>query len=168
VSESRVFDMNIFALDQNPYKAAVFHCDKHIVKMVIETAQILSTVHRKCGYDGDELYRKTHANHPCTIWAGENVGNYEWTWQLFVALCDQYTLRYNKIHASSRLLEPLSWMPDELPDGELTPFAQAMPDDVKGKDGVAAYRAYYRKYKADIAVWRYSLEPYWWSEGVAA
>ena len=154
--------MNIFVLDENPTRAAEYHCDKHVVKMILETAQMLSTVHRKYGYDGDELYRATHANHPCTVWAGQTADNYSWTWRLFVALCDEYTLRYNKIHATARLLEPLSWMPEELPETGLTPFAQAMPDDVKGPEAVLAYRAYYRKYKRDIAVWNYSDAPEWW------
>lgn len=154
--------MNIFVLDEKPTLAAKYHCDKHVVKMVLETAQILSTVHRVYGHDSDELYRATHAKHPCTVWACESSANYAWTYDLLVALCNEYTLRYNKIHATARLLEPLSWMPDELPEVGLTPFAQAMPDDVKGPQAVLAYRAYYRKYKRDIATWRYTKEPEWW------
>jgi hypothetical protein len=156
--------VNIFVLDEKPTVAASYHCDKHVVKMILETAQMLSTIHRNHGYVGDELYKATHAKHPCTVWAGETAENYSWTYQLFVALCDEYTLRYNKIHATSRLLEPLSWMPEELPDDRLTPFAQAMPEDVRGPEAVAAYRAYYRTYKRDIATWRYTPVPEWWGQ----
>lgn len=156
--------MNIFVLDESPVAAAKDHCDKHVVKMVVETAQILSTVHRMNGYVGGELFRATHVKHPCTVWAGETSGNYMWTYMLFWALCDEYTARYGKVHAASRLLEPLRFPPGDLPVGGRTPFVQAMPEDVRGPDAVAAYRDYYRIYKRRFAAWRYSPEPMWWSE----
>ena len=155
-------EVNIFVLDEKPSVAARYHCDKHVVKMILETAQMLSTVHHKHGYDGEELYRPAFHRHPCTVWVGDSAANYSWTYQLLSSLCSEYTLRYNRIHATARLLEPLSWMPEELPDEPITPFAQAMPEDVKGPEAVAAYRNYYLKYKRRIAVWRFTEEPEWW------
>ena len=156
--------MNLFVLDEDPAVAAEYHCDKHVVKMILETAQILSTVHRKYGYDGDELYRKTHANHPCTVWAGESTENYRWAHDLFVALCDEYTLRYGRVHASQRLVEPLAEPPAGVSHGKLTPFAQAMPEDVRGDNAVEAYRRYYMTHKATIARWAHGPKPPWWAD----
>ena len=72
--------MNIFYLDSDPYVAAKMHCDKHVVKMILESAQMLSTAHRVL--DGDEyadergLYKMAHKNHPSTIWVRTSTDNY--------------------------------------------------------------------------------------------
>lgn len=155
--------MNRFVLHEDPKTAARYHCDKHVVKMILEEAQMLSTVHRMYGYEGDELYKATHAKHPCTVWAGESRENYEWAYSLFAELCDEYTLRYNKIHKTSRLLEPLWSVPADIPDVPMTPIPQAMPDDVKiDGEPIKAYRNYYIVYKSRFAVWRYTDAPDWW------
>lgn len=154
--------MNRFVLDKDPQIAAQYHCDKHVVKMILEEAQMLSTVHRQCGYDGDELYKSTHKHHPCTVWAGETTSNYSWGYSLFVALLNEYTFRYNKIHASYRLLDALAYPPSAVPIGELTEWPQAVPEDVRCEDPVEAYRAYYRKHKAHFAGWRVRDVPEWW------
>lgn len=133
--------------------------------MILEEAQMLSTVHRMYGYDGDELYKATHKNHPCTRWAGESRENYEWAYNLFEALCHEYTFRYGKVHKTSRLLEPLWAIPADIPDIPMTMFPQAMPDDVKHEgEPVLAYRAYYKKHKAYFAKWSVREEPEWWTE----
>lgn len=159
--------MNIFVLDQNPAMAAKYHCDKHVVKMILETAQLLSTAHRTL--DGqhqvglspsgrkqqqwilpDEreiyLYKATHVNHPCAIWCRETLTNYNWLYTLGIELCYEYTRRYNKIHLCQTKIfdEWLSLSPDALKKKSgLTPFAQAMPDQYKNTDPVVAYRNYY-------------------------
>lgn len=85
--------MNIFVLDYNPQVAAEYHCDKHVVKMILESAQILCAVHHKNG-NSDVPYKLTHANHPCIIWAGESKQNYLWVTELAEALNDEYIFRF--------------------------------------------------------------------------
>jgi len=151
--------MNIFVLDYNPQVAAEYHCDKHVVKMILETAQILSTINHKHGVDAP--YKATHANHPCTLWAGKTTGNYTWLVTLGFALCEEYTFRYNKIHKCATVLAALAFPPDDLPVADITPFAQAMPDDCKNQDAVTAYREYYIKYKQNLASWKNRPAPAW-------
>ena len=146
--------MNIFILDNDPIKAAQMHIDKHIVKMPLETAQILSTI---CGYP----YRPTHRNHPCTVWARQTKGNYNWLVQLGFALCKEYSLRYSRRHKCKDVIEQLKYAPDFIPDGERTPFALAMPDECKQDDAVLAYRTYYRTHKKHIASWINRETPEW-------
>lgn len=154
--------MNRFVLDADPVFAAQMHCDKHVVKMIVEEAQMLSTVHRVHGYEGTELYRATHRNHPCTVWAGESTGNYGWAHRLLVNLCREYTHRYGRIHATARLLRPLAFAPWGVPTGAMTPFPQAMPEHLRGQDPVEAYRRFYVEDKARFATWRGRAVPDWW------
>lgn len=153
--------MNRFVLDTDPAVAAVYHCDKHVVKMILEEAQMLCAVQRRYGSEDERLYRATHAKHPCTLWAGETVANYQWAYSLLVALCKEYTHRYKKQHATERLLDILSTPPDGLPEGPLIPFAQAMPEEYKRDDPVEAYRAYYLGEKAGFAKWTARDIPEW-------
>lgn len=153
--------MNLFVLDRDPTIAAQYHHNRHVLKMTIEVAQLLCTAHRILdgelvgkryihGQHDDILYKETHANHPCAIWVRECDLNYHWTYNLFVALLNEYQHRYKKVHASSKLISILSKEPRNIcrTKYELTPFPQAMPDDVKHEDSVIAYRQYYNKYKA--------------------
>ena len=111
------------------------------------------------------FYRMTHANHPCAIWTRESTANYEWHWRLLVALCDEYSYRYGaeKVHKVKRtgLVDALQSPPKNLPTGNLTPFAQAMPDEYKNSDAVEAYRAYYRNAKKDLLTYRNRPSPSW-------
>ena len=110
--------MNIFYLDKNPKIAAQMHCDKHVVKMVLEYAQILSTAHRVI--DGDEvadregLYKIAHKNHPSTAWARAGRGNYNWLSDLWGYLGNEYTHRYGKVHKAATK-EWLFYAPDNIP-----------------------------------------------------
>lgn len=156
--------MNIFMLDRSPEMAASYHCDKHVVKMILEYAQLLSTAHRELdNIDDDKLYRKTHVNHPSGVWARESSSNYLWLYDLFMECCKEYTSRYNKVHLTQKKLEDrLSYLPNNIPQGDMTPMRLAMPDECKQDDPVAAYRGYYKTHKSDIAVWNHSTTPYWW------
>jgi hypothetical protein len=157
--------MNIFILDTNPRIAAKMHCDKHVPKMILETAQMLSTAHHV--YDTPQapfVYKKAHLNHPCTIWVRESVDNYSWAFELFRELNNEFFRRRGKKHLSwVKLKEHLSHTPS-LPLRGLTPFAQAMPDHYKQEDTVEAYRAYYRGDKASFAKWEWptAQTPSWW------
>ncbi|MFW5903062.1 MAG: pyrimidine dimer DNA glycosylase/endonuclease V [archaeon] len=162
--------MNIFILDEDPVKAAEMQCDKHVVKMPLETAQMLSTAHHVLGTDVDKekIYRKTHVNHPCTKWVRENSANYEWTVEHFKALLKEFKKRYGKKHACSELLPKLSKLPnfpeDKLID-ERTQFAQAVPEEYKKEDPVEAYREVYMKEKSKFACWdKLGNKPSWYTD----
>lgn len=136
--------MNIFILDRDPTLAAKQQCDKHVVKMILESAQMLSTVHHFTNSSiKDRLYKPTHKNHPCTKWVGESTSNYQWLYRHFIALCQEYTRRYGKTHLTEQKMgNLLSTIPD-LPTGELTDFKLAMPDEYKSDCPVESYRQYY-------------------------
>lgn len=157
--------MNIFVLDRDPELAAAYLCDKHCVKMPLESAQMLSTVVNSFGIETE--YKPTHAKHPCTIWTAESLENFLWHSLLAVYLCREYTFRYGKKHKSQSVIEKCT---DICLDGnikferkEMTDFAQAMPEECKDKDAVVAYRKYYMMKKNDIAKWnKCRSAPEWW------
>jgi hypothetical protein len=153
--------MNIFVLDKDPIKAAEMHCNKHIVKMPLEVAQMLCSAFNQ----GDAPYRRTHYNHPCSKWARESKQNYLWLIQHGYALCVEYTARYNKHHKSEDIIKWCALNIDKLnlPDIGLTEFAKAMPDECKVSNVVLSYRKYYLMYKKDFAVWPAGKTPEWWS-----
>lgn len=139
--------MNIFCLDYNPLLAAQFQCDKHIVKMTLESAQLLCSVHwilDSCLVN-ENFYRLTHRNHPCTKWASETSGNYKWLYYHFKGLCDEYQFRFGKTHMTDKKLRNyLSILPDKITIGDLTPFATVVPDQFKMGCPIDSYREYYR------------------------
>jgi len=162
--------VNVFVLDADPVRAAEMHCDKHVIKMVLETAQMLCTAltvrQAERGLIADQPYAPTHRSHPCTIWAGETRANFLWLCDLGEALAFEHLERYRPKaeHASLRVIEGCRDHAHRVPAGPLTPHAQAMPDcyRVPG-DAVVAYRAYYRGEKASIATWRPPRRaPAWW------
>ena len=146
--------MNIFVLDKDVTKAAQMHCDKHVVKMILETAQVLSAVHYRYGSVPEGIYKETHKNHPCTLWAGDSAYHYIWLYNLGMALCKEYTYRYHKVHKTQAVLERLSCFPSNMPNDIDVPQPQCMPDDCKVEgDVVAAYHNYYRNHKAHMCRW---------------
>lgn len=184
--------MNIFTLDNDPITAAQSHCDKHVVKMIVEAAQMLSMAHRMLdGFQATEartlksgkvktvklwkhieadldkvLYQATHANHPSNVWTRQTRENYKWHYQLFCALCDEYTYRYGKVHATDiKLRSILGQFPSKLQDGPLTAFPLAMksnPECMDANDPVGSYRKFYqtkqvrfkmRWTKREVPVW---------------
>lgn len=152
--------MNIFFLDKDPIKAAQYHCNRHVVKMIVEQAQLLSTVHWIHGSWHKPMYKPTHANHPCTLWLCKSVKHYEWALQLFVALLYEYTYRYGKIHKCFDLYPALSVVPN-LPNAAWSTPAKAMPEYLRFLPVVNAYRAYYLLHKAHFAVWTTRPIPRW-------
>ena len=154
--------MNIFILHPDHTTCAQYHCDKHVVKMVLETTQMLSTVHWR--WDNRGPYLPVHQKHPCTLWAGESVANYKWLLKLGVALCREYTYRYEKVHKCELLLEhPLAEAPCNLQVMEErqqpTAPAQAMPVQYKRKNPIQAYRTYYKAEKARFCKWKNRKTP---------
>lgn len=161
--------MNIFFLHYDPVAAATLHVDKHVVKMVLETAQLLSTAHHVL--DGPEiisslpnLYQPTHVNHPCAVWVRSGDLPYQWTAALLRELCREYTHRYGKIHkvqASGLLDTLLAHVPRNIPQDTWTDPPQAMPVEYQRESTVDAYRAYYVNAKAHLHAWRNRPVPVW-------
>ena len=159
--------MNIFYFYKSPMLSAQAQPDKMLVKMPLETAQMLCTAHREL--DGDEyadeagLYKRAYWNHPCTIWARESSANYWWLYEHFIALGAEYTHRYGKVHSSvEKLWKPLFLMPKNIYKGAMTPLAQAMPEEYKDEDPIVAYRNYCINEK-HYAKWERGRDkPSWW------
>ena len=171
--------MNIFYLHPDPLTTAEMHCDKHCVKMILETAQMLCTAHRVL--DGDEradklgMYKTAHLNHPSTKWVRGSLLQYEWTYHLFKFLCDEYTRRYDKVHKTdTKLREALKTPPSLMTKmakyisnygNKYTQPPQCMPDQYKVQDdAVHAYRSYYKGEKSGFAKWAYTHTPDWWGD----
>jgi hypothetical protein len=172
--------MNIFYLHKDPKKAAEYHVDKHCVKMILETCQLLSTAHRVLDGLGpmkikspnsnrmvtrywipddrqEALYNATHVNHPSAVWCRDNVENYVWLWSLLKELCTEYTYRYGKIHKCEEigLVEKLKTPPKNIPFGTFTEPTPAMPNQYKVLgDGVQSYRNYYNGEKQRMFSWK--------------
>lgn len=148
--------MNIFILDKDPVVAAQMQCNKHVVKMSLESVQLLCNVHVV-----DTPYKKTHLKHPCTLWVKESLSNYKWLLEHARALCREYTFRYNKFHKSANHLAWLTYNLPNIKDIGLTDFAQAMPEVYKNKDPVVAYRNYYLGEKSHILAYKERKAPDW-------
>lgn len=135
--------MNIFASNPCPIKSAQYLDDKRVVKMILESAQLLSTAINEHGGKGP--YKNTHKNHPCAIWARQTKNNYMWLWEHYKALCEEYTQRYNKIHKCQNLAQLFLDNFHLIPDGPLTDF----PNCTVFKEEKDVYKAYniYLDYK---------------------
>lgn len=154
--------MNIFVLDTDPVIAAQQMVDKHVVKMIVETAQILASVNHDHG--NVVTYKQTHKNHPCTVWAGKSKSNYDWLQKHGVALCNEYTHRYGKTHKTEQyIVGELQSCPNSIPDVGLTEFAQAMPEQYENSDVTVAYKQYYIGEKSGFAKWTKRDIPKWFS-----
>lgn len=172
--------MNIFYLHYLAKKCARYHFDKHVVKMILETAQLLSTVwwtlepeKAETLNNNGHIYKKTHVNHPSAIWARESRSNYEWLTKLGLELCKEYTFRYTKKEEEKRIHKTqskLEWMQNNIPSIEklpelgMTKIPQAMPDECKRVSPIDGYRAYYQsEHKIRLAKWTKRKRPSWYS-----
>ena len=186
--------MNIFYLDKDPIEAAKQSCDKHVVKMIVESAQMLSTAHRMI--DGNlytdktktgrkikrwkhpnpnmekTLYKACHTGHPSTVWVMESAYNYHWLYKHMMALNTEFKMRYGHIldHKTIQLLEgALMYPPKNISLNTIaTDPPPAMPDYCKiPGDSVASYRKYYIYEKQRFATWKSpSTVPAWYIDGV--
>lgn len=164
--------MNIFILHENPIIAAEHNCDTHVCKIILEATQMMALAHKHLGrpFGADSptklqqgLYqpRGVH-NHPVSVWVRTTYGNYNWTAQHTLALCQEYTNRYHKKHATQHIAE---WLSENHPFNDIeerTEFVQAMPDDVKHTSPIIAYRQYYQKYKTNLIRYRTGNAPHWY------
>lgn len=179
--------MNIFYLHEDVDVCARYHVDKHVVKMILEYAQLLSTAHRvldgeqitgktKTGRkqqqwilsnDNDQrlMYKATHINHPSAVWCRENSENYMWLAHLLEACCIEYTYRYGKKHKVERsgLMDKLlRSTPKNIPQGEWTEPTPAMPDHYKvDGDSLQSYHNYYNGDKVRMMSWKMRETPEW-------
>ena len=159
--------MNIFFLDEDPTMSAQYHVDKHVVKMILETAQLLCGVHHATAPDNTYVpYKLSHKNHPCSIWARTSLSNYLYLCELGLELCKEYTYRYGKRHKSQDVIEWCLINKPNVPDVEFTEPAKAMPDEYKVGDVVQSYRNYYMGAKSGFANWKNREKPFWFEEKV--
>lgn len=182
--------MNIFYLDSNPKVCAQMHNDKHVVKMILEYAQLLSTAHRildgklveglsKSGRKAKRyelpdqrdqlLYTATHSNHPSAVWCRQTSTNYDWLYALFVETCNEYTHRYGKVHVTdNKLRHALSHRPKNIAKCDVwSDPTPAMPDTYKvAGSGVESYRNYYLGDKREMSRWTNREMPTWFAEGI--
>ena len=157
--------MNIFFLDMDVKKCAEYHCDKHVVKMVLETAQLLCSAHHITDQVTDQIpYKLAHKNHPCSIWVRESLTNYLYLCELGLELCKEYTYRYEKRHKSQEVIEWCVTNKVKICDKGLTEPPKAMPDEYKVKDVVESYRNYYMGAKKSFATWKKREAPIWYLE----
>ena len=179
--------MNIFYIHEDPTTCAQQHVDKHVVKMILEYAQLLSTAHRVL--DGTEyigksksgrkakryllpddreqhLYLASHFNHPSGKWVRHSLSNYQWLFKLWIELMREYHYRYGKVHTSMRLASHLRFPPTNIPQNEFSPPWRAMPDQYKIDRSVTdytikSYRAYYNGAKTHMFKWKNRPVPEW-------
>lgn len=168
--------MNLFLLSLSASECARWHCDKHVVKMILEIVQMLYTTWHVnnpddqrlfrapiCKSTGDPGYRRAHVNHPMTKWMRTSRGNYRFAVRLAAALALEFRFRYEKHHSCT---EHILWLSSNTPHfdkKEMTPVPQCMPDEYKVEgDSVEAYRNYYIGAKARFAKWKKRPVPPWW------
>lgn len=177
--------MNIFALDDDPKLAAQYHYDKHVVKMILESAQMLSTayydlsskpfkikpeykVEIESSYPRIEgFYKAAFVNHPCSVWARKNISNWKWLLELALNLCDEYTHRYKKIHKTESVLKWMLKNNPQLNTGDRTEFSRAMNEDLKNNNSISSVDAYRKLYTTDklyLAKWTNRNSPDWFKE----
>ena len=137
--------MNIFYVDPDPVSAAKQLCDQHVLKMQIESAQMLSTAHWENG--GTAPYKRAHVNHPSTKWTRESIQHYRWLVKHGLAICEEFTRRYGNDHRTRLILEWLEVNEPKLEDKGFSPPPQCMPEEYKNGDTVIAYKAFYAKDK---------------------
>ncbi len=162
--------MNIFVFSLNPKKCAAMHCDKHVVKMILEYAQLLCTAHRICDpIDISSplhalLYKKTHTNHPAAIWTRASRSNYRWLYLLWKSLCKEYTRRYSKIHKTyTRLRKVLHTPPSNMDcSARLSLPPKICPSQYHVKSVTKTYINYFINEKQSLAHWRAPAAPPSW------
>jgi Pyrimidine dimer DNA glycosylase len=186
--------VNIFYLDRDPYNAAQMMVDRHVVKMILETCQLLSTTHRildgtKVTYDKyvngslppryrkatkwvlpdnreNILYSATHINHPSAVWVRQSNNNYNWLYAHFLALLNEYTFRYGKSHKCESMIDVLKTPPHNIPVDYFTQPTCAMDKQyIISTDSVTNYRNYYKHGKSHLHKYTKRNPPDWLSEG---
>ena len=157
--------MNLFFLDIDPKKCAQYHCNKHVVKMLLEIVQMLYTAHiiLKTIDLPQDHYKIAHPNHPTAVWIRTCKANYTYASQVGMFLAEEYTFRYNRVHSCEK---HIIWLNNNLPkinEGFMTPIPLAMPEDSKRNNPVKSYREYYMLHKTHFAKWTKRESPWWYT-----
>jgi hypothetical protein len=179
--------MNLFFLDTDPKKCAEYHCDKHVVKMVLEIVQMLYTAHILLETEQlpEDHYKPiSNTKHPTSIWIRSRVENYNYSAELAVCLAEEYTYRYKRIHSCEKHAR---WLKSNIPNFsknhntvykpetkltynkyfnnnlKMSLIPLAMPDDSKLDDPINSYRKYYHLHKKHFVRWTDRPIPYWFT-----
>lgn len=179
--------MNIFYLHNDPKTCAQMHNDKHVVKMIIEYAQLMSTAHRLLdgvlyldktvngrsikrwrleGKSDTLIMKASHINHPSAVWTRANSQNYIWLYRLWYYLCEEYTHRYGKTHSVEIRMKSsqLYLVPKNIVNGKFYEPTPAMPDKYKiVGNSIESYKQYYLHEKDHLASWKFRKTPDWWT-----
>lgn len=159
--------MNIFFLDRDVKKCAQYHCDKHVVKMILESAQLLCSAHHMTDQVTDQVpYKLSHKNHPCSIWVRDSLSHYLYLCELGLELCKEYSHRYGKRHKSQEVIEWCLTNKVKISDKGFSDPPKAMPDEYKVNDVVESYRNYYKGAKMEFCKWKNRPIPDWAMESV--
>jgi hypothetical protein len=156
--------MNIFYLDDDMDKCVQYHCDKHVVKMILESAQMLSTVCNGFGFD--TKYKPVHQRHPCTLWVANSLSNFRWLYEFTFRLHEEWRYRYGhpatKTHKS---IEAIRLLPSDppIPDLGITDRPKCVTDPFRNLPVVEAYREYYKADKAYMCTWKNRPVPEWFN-----
>ena len=156
--------MNIFVLDKDIQTCSKYHADQHVIKMILESAQMLCTVNHQFGLQAP--YKSTHAKHPCTLWAADSLENWIWLRSLALHLNEEFRYRFDRQvdHKSAIVARELPVPPIE--SKGLTEFAQAMPEEYRSPgNAVKAYRQFYIAEKSKFATWTKRPVPEWFKAG---
>jgi len=169
--------MNRFIIEKTPQEIASSLCDQHVVKMPLEEAQMLCTTlwHHAPEYaEENDLYKPVHQKHPCTLWAMECRMNFMWATNLYVAMLQEYTKRYHKVHGASKHYDAIFLGTKLIPNTTnfITPHPQCFSghDDLKTDEffPIEAYRKFYIVDKSRFARYNYTNKPQWLEEGEVA
>jgi len=155
--------MNIFVLDEDPHQAAIDQCNKHVVKMIVESTQMLCTALLLAHPTVQQPYRATHVNHPCNRWVCATPANAAWLFAHARSLSNEYTRRYGRRHKTADVLDVIG--PQLVPADwrDHSPFVMAMPLEWQCHDIVTSYRAFYIAEKSRFARWApRATPPAWW------
>ena len=161
--------MNIFFLDKTPEGSAEMLCDKHVPKMLLESAQMLSTAVQRHTGGLAFLYKSAYPKHPMTIWVGTTKANFKWALDNALWINNEYEYRFKKNHKSYRVIKNIIdfELMAHIPDGDMTTPPQCMPDEYKLRSDlyVSAYRDYYKGEKEYFAKWEKGRsQPEWWNQ----
>ena len=154
--------MNIFWLALHPKESVQYYCDKHVVKMLLETVQLMSTTCRYYGLDCG--YKSTHINHPCAVWARSSLDNYIYLEILVEELNEEFKYRFKGVDHKSFLVYKTLIRPNIESKGLQNP-PLCMPEQYKIGNAVDSYRAYYIGEKWAISSWTKRKRPWWWVYG---
>ena len=174
--------MNLFATSDDPVESALSLPDKLVIKIALESCQILCTVAQERGFKSP--YKATHKNHPITNWVRQDINNFYWALIYGLELCQEYTFRYKDKHGYERrhkcesylwdILYWLGYVASDIEDLQRssiqnhTTFVMAMPEEFKCANPVAAYKRYLQEKKSYYATWRNTRKPSWWLEETKA